>query len=290
MTVLVTGATGNVGAHVVHELARRGMPVRAFVRDAPRATERLGDLELAVGDLSDATSVRRAMEGVDRVFLSSADGPQKVEHEAAVIEAAADARVQLIVKASTLYAKIGSPLPPFDWNGRSEDHLRRSGVPAVVLASAFYMTNLLALTEPVRDKGILPAAAGTGAIGMIDPRDVAAVGAVVLTGDGHAGRAYRLTGPEPITYTRVAEELGRAIGSPVRYVNVPPEAARQGFESVGMPDWLIEHLDRAFALLRGGELDETTDVVRALTGRDPRGIDEFAHDHAALFAAAAAPA
>jgi uncharacterized protein YbjT (DUF2867 family) len=290
LTVLVTGATGNVGAHVVRELEHRGVPVRAFVRDAARAVERLGDVELAVGDLSDARSIRRAMDGVDRVFLSSADGPQKVEHETAVIDVAAAAGVELIVKTSTLNAQIGSPLPPFDWNGRSEDHLRRSRVPAVILASAFYMTNLLALTEPVRHKGILPAPAGDGAIGMIDPRDVAAVGSVVLVGDGHAGRSYRLTGPEAVTYASVAEELGRAIGSLVRYVDLPPEAARQGFESVGMPDWLIEHLDRAFGLIRAGMFDETTDVVRALTGRDPRGIDEFAHDHAALFGAATAPA
>jgi uncharacterized protein YbjT (DUF2867 family) len=278
MTVLVTGATGNVGAHVVEELRGQGVPVRAFVRDPLRAAELLGDVELAVGDLSDPDSIRRALAGVDRVFLSSADGPQKVEHEAAVIDAAADAGVELIVKASTMLAQVGSEMAPLDWNGHSEEHLRRSGVPAVILASGFYMTNLLAAAEPVREHGVLPAPAGAGAVGMIDPRDVAAVGAVVLAGHGHAGRSYRLTGPEAITYARIAEALG------AEYVDVPPEAARQQLEAAGMPNWLVDHLDRAFALIRAGALEETTDVVRAVSGREPRDIDAFARDHAAAFA------
>jgi uncharacterized protein YbjT (DUF2867 family) len=104
------------------------------------------------------------------------------------------ANVELLVKASTIGARAGSPLPPFDSHGRSEEHLRRSGVPYVVLESGFYMTNLLAAAEPIRAQGILPAPAGDGRIAMIDPRDVGAVGAAVLCGggrDGHGTRPHR---------------------------------------------------------------------------------------------------
>jgi uncharacterized protein YbjT (DUF2867 family) len=264
MTVLVTGASGNVGSQVVAELQARGVPVRAFVRDPSK----LDGVELAVGDFSDRESIRRALAGVDRVFLSSADGPDKVAHEAAVVDAAAAAGIELIVKASTLGAEVGSPLKPFDWNGRSERHLKASGVPAVILASSFYMTNVLMAVR----EGVLPAPVGDGAVAMIDPRDVAAVAAVALTGDGHAGRTYRLTGPEPITYAQIAEVLG------VRYVDVPPEAARRELEAAGMPGWLVDHLDGAFALIRAGALAETTDVVRALTGREPHDFAAFTHE------------
>jgi uncharacterized protein YbjT (DUF2867 family) len=273
MTVLVTGATGNVGSQAVRELQARGVPVRAFVRDPGR----LAGVELAVGDFSDPESIRRALEGVDRVFLSSADGPDKVAHETAVVDAAAAAGVDLVVKASTMLAEVGSLLKPLDWNGRSEQHLKASGLPAVILASSFYMTNVLAAAEPIREHGILPAPAGDGAVAMVDPRDIAGVAAAALTGDGHAGRTYRLTGPEPITYARMAQLLG------VEYVDVPPEAARVQLEDAGMPDWLVDHLDGAFALIRSGAMAETTDVVRAVTGRDPRDFAAFARDHAALF-------
>jgi uncharacterized protein YbjT (DUF2867 family) len=291
MTVLVTGATGNVGSQVVRELLALGVPVRAFVRDQGGARTRLGpDAELAVGDLSDASSVERALAGVDRVFLSSADGPDKVGQEAGVVDAAAAAGVRLIVKASTMLAEAGSPLPPLDWNGRGEEHLLRSGVPATLLRSGFYMTNMLMAAEQVRGDGSLVAPAGDGRIAMIDPRDVGAVAAVVLTEPGHAGRSYRLTGPEAIGYDDVAAELSRATGSPVRYVDVPESAARAGLAAAGMPGWLVEHLVGLFRLVRAGGLAEVTDDVRLVTGRAPRGFGDFAAHHAGVFGARSAAA
>jgi uncharacterized protein YbjT (DUF2867 family) len=284
MTVLVTGATGNVGAAVVAELLRRGAAVRAFVR---RPSDRFGDdVELAVGDFDDRASIRAALAGVDRVFLSSADGPRKAEQEAAVVDTAAG--VELVVKASTVGARAGSPLPAWDRNGRSEDHLRRSGTPAVVLRSGFYMTNLLAAAEPVRAQGVLPAPAGDGRVAMIDPADVGAVAAAVLTGDGHAGRTYELTGPEAITYRDVAAALSGALDTDVQHVDVPPAAFRENLTAAGMPPWLIEQVDGAFARIRAGELAATTDAVHVLTGRPPRGIAEFVRDHAEAFGAVGA--
>ena len=286
MTVLVTGATGNVGSVVVAELRRRGATVRAFVR---QPTERLGDdVEIAIGDFDDPASIRAALVGVDRVFLSSSDSPRKSDHEAAVIEAAAD--VELMVKASTIGAQAGAPMPPFDWNGRSEGHLRRSGTPAVVLRSGFYMTNLLAVAEAVRAQQILPAPAGEGRIAMIDPFDVGAVAAAVLTESGHDGRTYELTGPEAVGYRDVAAELSRVTGTHVEYVDVPPAAAREELVAFGMPDWLVQHLDGAFAKFRDGEFAATTDAVAVLTGRPPRTIADFLTDHAYAFTPIAQPA
>lgn len=282
--ILVTGATGNVGAQVVRELRKKGVRVRAFVRDPEKGRELLSDeVELAEGDFSDPVSVRLALGDVDRVFLSSADSPQKVAYETAVIEAAAETGVQRIVKCSTIGAQVGSPLPPFDWHGRIEEHLRQSRVPAVILQSCFYMTNLLAAAEQLRHEGKLFAPAGDGKIAMIDPRDTAAVAAIVLATDGHEGATYLLTGPESITYTRVAEELSHATGGRIEFVDVPDEAARQGLVAAGLPDWLVEHLAALFPLIRQGALEETTETVRVVTGSEPRTFGQFARDQAHAF-------
>jgi NAD(P)H dehydrogenase (quinone) len=203
----------------------------------------------------------------------SRPGPEKVAQEAAVVDAAAAAGVELIVKASALDARAGHSLLGLDYNGRGEDHLRRSGVPAVMLQSGFYMTNLLlpgAFTVPAAD----------GRVAMIDPRDIGAAGAVALTTEGHAGATYRLTGGESITYEQAAAALG------AEYVDVPPAAAQAGLEAAGLPDWLVTHMMRMFELIRAGWFDRTTDTVRALTGREPRTIHEFARGVVAASAAA----
>lgn len=282
--ILVTGATGNVGSALVAELAAKGGSVRAFVRDGRRAAERLGnDVELSVGDFEDPASVARAFEGVEAVFLSSSDQPSKVEHEITVVDAAAAAGVSRIVKTSTVGAEVGSPLPPFDWHGRIEDHLRASGIPSVMLHSYFYMTNLVASAEPVRQMGKLFAPLGGAKIAMIDPRDTAAVAAVALTTSTYDGKTLELSGPEAITYEQVAEELSAATGRTVEFVDIPDEAARQAFTEAGLPDWLLTHFDHLFPLLREGAIDQPTDTVRAVTGREPRPFAAWARDHAALF-------
>jgi uncharacterized protein YbjT (DUF2867 family) len=200
-----------------------------------------------------------------------------------VIDAAAAAGVRLIVKASTIGAEAGSPLPASDWHGRIEDYLRQSGVPAVVLRSNFYMTNLLGPREQVRNQGKLVAPADRGQIAAIDPRDVGAVAAAVLTTAGHEGKTYVLTGPEAITYEQIAEALSAATGRAVEFLDVPEVAARQALAETGMPPWLVEQIVGVFSIIRQGRVKETTDTVRALTGREPRRFAQWAREHAALF-------
>jgi uncharacterized protein YbjT (DUF2867 family) len=282
--ILVTGATGNVGAAVVAELAANGTPMRAFVRDEKRGRDRLGaGVELARGDFEDKASIARALDGVDTVFLSSADQPNKLAHETAVIDAAGAAGVRRIVKTSTVGAEAGSPLPPFDWHGRIEDHLRASGIPSVVLHSYFYMTNLLTSVEPVRQMGKLFAPLGGAKIAMIDPRDTGAVGAAALVTDRYDGKILDLSGPESVTYEQVADELSSATERTIEFVNIPDEAARETFVKLGFPDWLLAHFDHLFPLLRSGVVAQPTDTVRSVTGREPRSFATWARDHAAAF-------
>lgn len=284
MTVLVTGATGNVGRHVVRELATRGARVRALVRDAGAARVVTGDkIDLAVGDFDDAASLRSALDGVEAVFLTSADQPRKVQHENAVIDAAASAGAARIVKLASIGTRIGSSVTTWDWHGRIVDHLEASGLPHVVLHANFFMSNLLMAAETIAGAGKIFAPAAGAKIAMIDPRDLGAAAAAVLTGTAHEGRTYVLTGPEAITYDDVAASLSAALRRPVEFVDVPGPAMRGSLLEAGMPVWLADFLPTLFEALREGKGADATDSVRELTGRDPRDFDEFVRDHATLF-------
>ncbi|MCK9899688.1 hypothetical protein CC117_06990 [Parafrankia colletiae] len=292
--ILVTGATGTVGSYLVRALRDRSVPVRAYVRDAGRGIERLGDdVELVVGDFGDQRALRRAMHGVDGVFLASPNGPRQAEYECAVIDAAGAAWVQRIVKLSALGAEIGSPLTFFDVHGRVEQHLWASGVPAAVLRPAFYLSNLFATAESVRTAGRVFGSLGDARIAMVDPRDVAAVAAAALlaapgtpgvAGDaGYIRQVHTLTGPLAVTFTEVAEVLATVLGREVIFVDVPDAAARAALLDAGAPVWLADSFVTLFAMLRAGIHSTPTDGVAGLTGRPPRPVAEFVRDHLAVF-------
>jgi uncharacterized protein YbjT (DUF2867 family) len=286
-TILVTGATGNVGHHVVRELAGRDVSVRAFVRDPAAAAARFGDHGGAVGihagDLDDPSAIRAALRGVDRVFLTAADGPAKVAQEQRVIDLAAGAGVELVVKLSAMHADESSPLPAFAWHGAIERHLAASGLPAVVVQPAFFMANMLMVAPGVAATDTLFAPTGGAKVAMVDVRDVAAVAAGVLADPTYAGRTLSVTGPEAITFDDVAAAIGAAVGRPIRYVDLTAEQARPRFAAAAVPPWLRRHLEGVFELIRNGEFARVSDTVREVTGSTGTDIAAFARDHAAVF-------
>ena len=284
MGILVTGATGNVGAHVVTELLRRGRDVRAFTRDPARAAQRLGSgSEIVQGDFTDRASLRRAMSGYSLLVLSSSNHPKQAEHEIAVIDEAVEAGVQHVVKLSTVSAEIGSRSAFFDAHGRAEQHLRASGLPHVILQSSFYMTNLFGVAETVKGLGKIFAPAADARLSMIDPRDVAAVAAAALVTDRYDGQVLQLSGPEAITYRRVAEVLSEVTGRQVDFIPVPDEVARQNLIANGVPEWFADQVVILFGLIRAGAASAVTNTVEKVTGRAARSLAQFARDFAGVF-------
>lgn len=282
-TILVTGATGNIGAHLVGELRRRGEPVRAFVRDVGKAHALPGDVELATGDYGDPASIAAAMRGVDRVFLLTPSHPEMVAWERAVLDAAVAAGVRRVVKLSTVGADPDSDGRFAAWQGRCEQLLRDSGIPAVVLRSGYHMTNVLFFAESIRDAGRIFAPLRDAKIAMVDRRDLAAVAALTLSEDGHDGRTYAVTGPEALTYHDVAAVLSEVLGRTVDYVDVPDDAATGALLQAGAPPWLAHGIAEVNEQVRRGIVGQPTDVVRVLLVREPYGFADFARDVAPAF-------
>jgi uncharacterized protein YbjT (DUF2867 family) len=279
--LLVTGATGTTGRELVAALLARGAPVRALVRDAGRGRELLGDgAELVEGDFDRPETVAAACEGVARVYVLTPPHPRQAEWERGVLAAAAGAGVGLVVRHSLQGADDGSPMAAARLHRQSERELEASRLPFVILRPNFFHQTF---AGGMVVQGAMYTAAGEGRVSIVDARDVAEAAAAVLTGEGHEGRTYTVTGPEALTFAEAAGIIGEATGRPVQHVDVPPEQLAAGMAQAGVPDWLAQDIAALQTAYAAGAGEEVTDVVRTLTGRDPRPFREFVREHAGLF-------
>lgn len=279
--ILVLGATGTVGSALVRELAARDAPLRVMLRSLGRMPFPPGT-QIVTGDLADPGSLAPAFHGVERLFLLTPPVEAMVSLQTAALEAARRAGVRQVVKLSMVGSDEDAPTSLGRWHAATNAAVRK--FPSwTILAPHSFMQNTLAFAPAVRAEGRFYTPAGKATIPMVDARDVAAVAAECLTCDDFGGETYVLTGPEAIDYDRVAHEIGDAIGRQVTFVDVPPEAGRQGMLDAGYPAWLAEDLVTMLAQCARGEGIELSHAVRSVAGLVPRSYRTFAQDHADAF-------
>ena len=284
-TILVTGATGTVGGFLVRKLGAAGVQARALVRgrEKAEAIEKLG-LEAAVGDLSRPETLGPALAGVEKVFLLSAPEERQAELQNNLVRAAAAAGVRHIVKLSAI--GVGGELDALAIgrvHRETEEEIERAGLAHTHLRPNGFMQNTFMFAQTIKAQGAFYAPFGAAKVSYVDARDVAAVAFHALTEDGHEGKAYEITGPQALSYYDIAGELSAALGREVKYVEVPPEAARAAMVSMGMKEWIADGLMELFNFYKDGRADRVRDTVREVTGRDPISFAQFAKDFAQAF-------
>jgi uncharacterized protein YbjT (DUF2867 family) len=279
--ILVLGATGTVGSALVRELAQRDAPFRVMLRSLGRRSFPPGT-QIVTGDLADPGSLGPAFHGIERLFLLTPPVDTMVGLQEAALAAAGRAGIRQVVKLSMVGSSPDAPTSLGRWHAQTDAAVREFPSWTVLCAQSF-MQNTLAFAPAIRAEGRFYTPAGGATIPMVDARDVAAVAAECLTSDDHGGETYTLTGPEAIDHHRVAHEIGDAIGRPVTFVDVPPEAGRQGMLDAGYPTWLAEDLVTMLAQCARGEGVELSHAVRSVAGLVPRSYRTFAQDHADAF-------
>jgi uncharacterized protein YbjT (DUF2867 family) len=280
--LLITGATGKIGRALVHELDAQGVEQRILIRDPARAAGLPERAERAVGDLGRPATLTPALDGVDRLFLLVPG--VGIEHTASAIAAAQSAGVRHIVYLSS-YAVLGDPLPAMGrWHDERERMIRASGLSATFLRPCGFMTNAFDWLPTIREEGYVLDPIGPGRSAPIDPADIAAVAAVVLTQDGHEGKEYVLTGDEAFTVAEQVEILAGAIGRDlaVREVATPSDAVRFRYPD-GAPPALAAALVEGLQLMRADTVGLRTDTVQQLLGRRPRTFADWCAQNAGAF-------
>jgi uncharacterized protein YbjT (DUF2867 family) len=226
--ILITGASGDVGGAVLNEVQKSGAPFHAMYRSEQDAGKAPAGTSTVIADFSSKESMQRALDGVDAVYLVCSPIPALVELESNAIDACREGGVKYLVLNSALGAGDYPKSFP-SWHRTVEDKLKGCGLAYTILRPNSFMQNILTYLAPsIREQGAFYAAMGDARTSYLDVRDIAAVVARLLASPGeHAGKTYELNGPEAVTYTELAERIGRVSHRPVKYVDMSEEAQRK---------------------------------------------------------------
>jgi len=274
--ILVTGATGNVGRNVVSQLLDRGAAVRALTRD-PDSAGLPDEVDAVRADFTDPDSLDGHLEGVESVFLVwpflTAEGAS------AVLDTVAK-RAYRIVFLSSMAVRddLEQKTDPI-FHADIERLIERSGLEWTFVRPGGFATNTLGWVEQIRADGVVRWPYGAAARSLIHERDIAAVAVRALTGDGHGGAKYVLTGPQTLTQVEQVHTIGEVIGRPLRYEEVSPAVARQQLLGAwGNPSFVDGALKYWATLVT--EPEPITATVEEVTGTPARTFREWAVDHA----------
>ncbi|HEY6738675.1 MAG TPA: NmrA family NAD(P)-binding protein [Actinopolymorphaceae bacterium] len=265
MTILVTGATGNVGRLVVDELVRAGAPVRALTTN-PRKAALPKEVEVVTGYLGKVETVRPALEGVERLYLAPL-----LDTVGEVVALAREAGVRHIVDLS---GERGG------WWWPISEAVEASGIPYTHLCPGEFMGNALMWAEQIRETGVVRDGYPTSANAPIDPRDIAAVAATALLEDGHCGQTYDLTGPETLSRAEKVRLIGEALGGEIPYVEISHEEAVAQW-SPSMGDFAQTYVEGMAELTAHPQ--QALSTVEKVTGRPGIRFAQWAAENVAEF-------
>ncbi|WP_163512656.1 NAD(P)H-binding protein [Fodinicola acaciae] len=258
--ILVTGASGTIGSEVLRQLRAAGQPVRAMSR-------RLAGDDVVRADFTDAESLRKAVDGVDAIFLATAPGGAVAEHDRAMIEAAGARKV---VKLSAVGGSVGSPS---DWHAPGERALRDRGAPWVALRPTWFASNALQWLPAIHAGQPVPNMTGDGRQAVIDPRDIAEVAVRALRTEAYDGMALTLTGPEAISVPDMVAVLSEELGRQIPIVDVLDP--REPMLAAGVPADVVEVAVRGYQLVRAGGNEALSEDVPRVLGRPARTFREW---------------
>ncbi|BCW81253.1 SDR family oxidoreductase [Arthrobacter sp. NicSoilC5] len=278
MSIVVTGATGQLGRHVLEALLERGVPAGEIVA-AGRSVEKLADfaargVQVKAMDYADAGSVAAALKGAKRVLLiSGSEVGQRVDQHRTVIEAARAEGVELLAYTSIANADATAMLLA-DEHKATEALLRESGVPFVLLRNGWYLENYTEQLPGTLAQGAVAGSAGDGKVSGASRADYAYAAAAVLVADDQAGKVYELGGDDAFSMADLASEISAATGKSISYNNLPAGEYAGLLASVGVPEAFAEILaDSDLGIARGDLLVSTGDL-RRLIGRPTTSLGQ----------------
>ena len=270
--IAISGATGNIGRGVAHNLVGTDTRLRLIVRDASRAPA--GATDVAEANYGDRAAAEAALRGVDVLFMvSAAESADRLDQHRTFIDAAVAAGVQHVIYTSFLGAAPDAEFTLGRDHWATEEHLRGSGMQVTVLRDSFYLDFLPTLAG---EDGVIRGPGGNGRVGAVARADVARSAAAVLRDPAaHVGATYNLTGPQALTLTEVARIITELTGRTTTYHVETIDEAYASRRHYGAPDWQLDAWVSTYTAIASGALDLVTDTVEQLTGTAPLSLADI---------------
>jgi uncharacterized protein YbjT (DUF2867 family) len=281
MTILVTGATGRVGRHVVNQLVKRNASVRVLTRDPSKADFPAG-VEVVQGDLLDIEALRLAFSGVRTLFLLNAVTGDEFTQVIITLNIAREAGVQRVVYLSVIHADRFVNVPHFAVKFGAERMIEQMGFSGTILRPSYFIDNDRQIKDVIFNHGVYPMPVGGRGVAMVDARDIAEVAAIELIRRDQGGplpvEIINLVGPETLTGADVAAIWSDVLGRAVVYGGDDPSGFEQNLATF-MPKWMAYEMRlMAERFVSDGMMPEIGDVDRLtkILGRPLHSYRDFA--------------
>ncbi|MGW5642338.1 NAD(P)H-binding protein [Saccharopolyspora sp. NPDC003752] len=272
-TILVTGATGNVGRQILaHLLAKPDVAIRAMVR-TPAMADLPDGVEVVRGNLAEPESLHDCLRGVDAVFL------MWPLHTGEALPAV----LEVIATQASRVVFLGSGGVGDLTTDQQQQLIEQCGLESTVIRPSTFAVNALWWAKQIRAGDVVRGAYGELPLAMLHEADIAAVAVQALTSDGHDGATYRLTGPQVLSQAEQVRIIGEAIGRPLRWEELSPQDARRQLVADDFPPSFVDVLLDAYATMITWPAPETTTTIEAVTGTPARTFRQWVIDHATDF-------
>lgn len=277
-SILITGATGNVGSEILRQLVAQGHPVRAAILEAERGRLPASPLiEPVALDFGAAATYGPALDGIERVFLMR---PPQISDTKTYIDPFIHTARDRGVRQMVLLSLLGAEKNPIVPHARIEKSMLAAGIPYTFLRPSFFMQNLSTTHRlDIKDHNDIFVPAGRGTTSFIDVRDIAAVAVKTLTEDGHLHRAYPLTGDVALDYYQVADIFTQVLGRRIVYPNPSIPAFIRRMRGRGLNWSYIAVMIGIYTTARLGMAGGVTPDTRVMLGRPTIPMQQFIVDH-----------
>lgn len=282
--ILVTGASGNVGAYVCGALLDMGERVLAGVIELSENELSKVDkrAEAVVFDFTKSSTYSFALKGVDRVFLMRPPHLGKPEDLKPFVKAMKEAGIKLVSFLSLMGVE-NNPVPP---HHKIEKYIEEAGIPYAHIRPSFFMQNLTGVhLKEIKENGEILIPAGKSKCSFINAKDIGYAAAVLLANpDKYRNTAHTITGPESLDYCQISQIMTRVLGRKISYNKPSILRYRKHMLKVrGFDKGYVNVTTMLYIMTRLGTANKITDDFEKITGRKPGTFEEFAKEHTSVF-------